>query len=153
MIGHSNYAGEVRVSYHRNSNFVEIGSIKSTTHVCDKLRNILDLEYGSVEMREVAFAIFLNRANDVIGWSVLSTGTLVGVIMSPYELARQAILTNATAVIVAHNHPSGNLTPSEEDYQVTRKIKQALKLLEITLLDHLIITRNGYLSFAEEGKL
>ena len=153
MIGHSNYAGEVRVSYHRDSHFQDIGSIKSPNHVADKLVNILDIQFGSIEIREVAFAIYLNRANHIIGWTVLATGDLVGVVMSPYDIARHCLLTNATGVIIAHNHPSGNLSPSEPDIKITKQVKESLKLLDITLIDHLIITRNGYYSFSTEGIL
>ena len=121
MIGHSKYAGEVRVSYHRDSNFKDIGSVINPQHASDKLRNILDLEFGSVEYREVAFVIFLNKANRIIGWSTLSIGEIGGCIMSVYEIARQALMTNATGVIVAHNHPSGNLSPSNPDIETTKK--------------------------------
>ena len=153
MIGHSKYAGEVRVSYHRDSNFKDIGSVINPQHASDKLRNILDLEFGSVEYREVAFVIFLNKANRIIGWSTLSIGEIGGCIMSVYEIARQALMTNATGVIVAHNHPSGNLSPSNPDIETTKKIKEGLKTLDINLLDHVIVTREGYYSFAEEGRL
>jgi DNA repair protein RadC len=153
MIGHSNYAGEVRVSYCRDSHFQDIGSIQNPSHVFSKLTNILDMQFGSIENREVAFAIFLNRANRIIGWSVLATGDLVGVIMSTYDIAKQCLLTNASGVIIAHNHPSGNLTPSEPDKKITKEVKEGLKTLSINLVDHLIITREGYYSFSEEGLL
>lgn len=153
MIGHSNYQGQVRVSYVRDSNFQEIGSIGNPSVVSSKLRNILDCDFGGIEYREVALAIFLARNNKILGWSVLATGCVAGVIMSPYEIARQALLCNASAVIIAHNHPSGNLNPSNPDIDTTKKVKEALKTLEIQLSDHVIITREGYYSFAEEGIL
>jgi len=95
--------------------------------------------------------ILLNRANRVIGIFNLSTGGTVGTVAEPKLVFASSILRNASSIILAHNHPSGNLKPSTADTELTKKMKEAGKLLDIPVLDHLIVTSEGYYSFADEG--
>lgn len=93
--------------------------------------------------REHFVALMLDAKNRIIGIHTVSVGTLFCAVVSPREVFKAAILANAASVIVAHNHPSGDVTPSPEDIQVTRTIQQAGKLLEIEVLDHVIVGENG----------
>jgi len=95
--------------------------------------------------------LLLNRANRVIGCYDVSTGGICGTIVDPRVIFAAALKSCAVGIILAHNHPSGNLTPSESDIQLTQKIKQGGLLLDILVLDHLIITEDYYFSFADEG--
>lgn len=95
--------------------------------------------------------MLLNRANKVIGILKLSTGGTSATIAEPKLVFASSILSNASSIILAHNHPSGNLTPSQADIDLTKKLKEAGKFLEIPVLDHLIVTSEGYYSFADEG--
>jgi len=106
-----------------------------------------------LEFVEQFKVMVLNRANKVLGICEVSTGGTTGTVADPKLIFVTAIKANACGIILSHNHPSGNLRPSQADIDLTRKIKEAGKLLEIQLLDHIIATREGYFSFADEGLL
>lgn len=100
---------------------------------------------------EQAKMILLNRNNRVLGLVDLSKGGRASTVMDTRVVFAIALKSTATSIILAHNHPSGNVRPSSEDIRVTKKLKEATKLLDIELHDHLIITENNYLSMAEEA--
>jgi DNA repair protein RadC len=102
---------------------------------------------------EVFGAIFLNQKHGVISFNELFRGTVNLSAVHPREVIREVLKENATAVIIAHNHPSGSVTPSAEDKALTERIEILLNHLEVKLLDHIIIGGNSYLSFAKEGML
>jgi len=102
---------------------------------------------------EEFFCIFLNRSNKVIKVEQISKGGISGTVTDVRILFKNAVLKSASGLIVAHNHPSGNLNPSESDSKITAKIKEAGNLLDIQLLDHLIICNSDYYSFADNGLL
>jgi DNA repair protein RadC len=102
---------------------------------------------------EEFFCILLNRANKVIKIDQVSKGGISGTVTDVRIILKNAVLLTASGVIVAHNHPSGNLNPSESDIKITSKIKEAGNLLDIQLLDHLIIYDSDYYSFADNGAL
>ena len=106
-----------------------------------------------IELMEQSKAIFLNRSNRVLGLYELSTGGTTGTVIDPRILFAAALKINANSIILAHNHPSGTLQPSDHDKTITQKLKTGGTLLDIRLLDHLIITAEGYFSFADEGLL
>jgi len=99
--------------------------------------------------------LLLNRANKVLGISTISEGGLSGTVTDVRLIYQYAIKANASGIIIAHNHPSGNINPSESDQKITNKIKDAGNLLDIQLLDHIILTAEIeiYRSFADEGQL
>jgi DNA repair protein RadC len=97
--------------------------------------------------------IFLNRANRPVGWAKISTGGISATTVDPRIVAKYAIDTLSSAVILAHNHPSGNIRPSEGDKQITKTLKSALILFDIKVLDHLIITEKSHFSFADDCML
>lgn len=102
---------------------------------------------------EEFWAIFLNQSNKVIHLTQLTQGGINQSIVDIRVLFRTALDHFSTGIIIAHNHPSGNLKPSIDDLDITQKIKEAGNMLSIQLLDHLIITQNSYLSFSDEGLL
>ncbi|KJJ38738.1 JAB domain-containing protein [Aequorivita vladivostokensis] len=105
----------------------------------------------TLELQEEFKILLLNRANMVLGVYSMSKGGISGTIVDVKLVFAVALKCNASNIIVAHNHPSGNLNPSNSDKNITYKIKKAGQFLEIELLDHLIITRGDYFSFADNG--
>jgi len=97
--------------------------------------------------------MLLNKACKVLGIVTISQGGICGTVVDLRLLFAIALKACATSIIVAHNHPSANLTPSNNDIAITERIRQAGRILDIELRDHFIITEEGYYSFAEEGKL
>jgi len=106
-----------------------------------------------MEHRERFVAMFLNRANKVVGIQNVGEGGTSSCVVDVKVIAQGAILSNASAVILAHNHPSGQLKPSESDKKITQKVKAGLGLFDIKILDHLILTSLSYYSFADEMAL
>ena len=102
---------------------------------------------------EEFWLLILNRANLVIKKELISRGGVSGTVVDTKIIFKAAVENYACSIIVCHNHPSGNLKPSEADIRITKNIKDAGKLMEIPLLDHLIITENGFYSFADEGMI
>lgn len=122
--------------------------IRSSTDVVLYLRTrFQDLPYE-------AFAVlFLNKSNRVNHFEVISKGGITGTIADPRIILKKALEYQATALVLCHNHPSGNLQPSKADALLTEKIKQAALHLDISVMDHLIVSEQGYYSFADEGML
>lgn len=100
---------------------------------------------------EEFWVLFLNRANEVIGKENVSKGGVSGTIVDPKVVFKHAVQFPASAIILAHNHPSGQLKPSQADHQLTKKLKDAGQALDIPVLDHLIIGERNYFSFVDEG--
>lgn len=101
--------------------------------------------------KECFYAMYLNRANKVLAVMLISEGGTISTIVDVKHILKPAIDLNATGLIVSHCHPSGNQQPSESDKQLTQKIKQAAKLFDIELMDHLILTESECFSFTNEG--
>ena len=95
--------------------------------------------------------MYLNRANKVNHFEIVSEGGITGTVADPRVILRKALEENAVNIILCHNHPSGSLNPSRADEQLTQKIKQAASYLDIRVLDHIIVSEDGYYSFADEG--
>lgn len=105
------------------------------------------------DVREHFFALYLDGSNQVVSYATVSIGTANATLVHAREVFQPAILVGAVSVIVAHNHPSGRPEPSDEDRHVTRKLRDAGELLGIKLLDHVILTADSYMSFAERGEI
>lgn len=118
----------------------------------DTVRNFLQLELAQEE-REVFAIIFLDSRHKVISFDRMFYGTIDGASVYPREVAKAALQHNAAAVILAHNHPSGNAQPSEADKRLTQRLIAALNLLDIRVLDHFVVGEGKPLSFAEQGLL
>lgn len=102
---------------------------------------------------EVFAILFLNRANKVNHFEIISEGGITGTVADPRVILRKALEQDAVNIILCHNHPSGSLKPSRADEELTQKIKEAARFLDIAVLDHLIVSDRGYYSFADEGLL
>lgn len=123
--------------------------VRSTSDIAEVLRQIFNQD--TIEWKEEFMLLCLNRSNKVIGFYRVSSGGMTGTVADPKIIYTIALNCAATTIIIAHNHPSGNLNPSNADRDLTRKIYEAGKLFDIVVLDHIIITRDKHLSFAEEG--
>lgn len=102
---------------------------------------------------EVFAVVFLNRANKINGFKIISEGGITGTVADPRIILKKALEEDAVNLILCHNHPSGSLKPSRADEELTHKIKEAAKYFDIKVLDHLIVSDDGYFSFADEGIL
>ena len=102
---------------------------------------------------EFMYMFMLNRQNQILGYHQLAKGGITGTVVDVRIVFQVALKSNATAIIIAHNHPSGHLESSDADRKITNQIKQAGVILDIPLIDHLIISSEGYLSMADEGLL
>ena len=143
---------EVKLTYKTKVKANERAKIKCSQDIYTLLINsVFDPE--TIEYRETLKMILLNRSNQVIGVHQVSEGGISGTVVDIRIIMQCALLTNCTGIILAHNHPSGNLQTSKEDDNLTVKVTNACKLLDIHLLDHLIVTPEGYFSYADEGRI
>ena len=108
---------------------------------------------GTIFYKEYFKVLFLNQANQVLGYTLISEGGITDTTVDVRIILQAALLTNSVALILAHNHPSGNLKPSRQDMDITKQVKEAARLMRISVIDHLILTNAGYYSFADEGEL
>lgn len=122
------------------------------TQVC-KSSDIARFLQTSLQDRqqEVFGVLYLNRANRINHFEIVSEGGITGTVADPRIILKKALEQNAVSIIVCHNHPSGNLQPSRADEQLTQRLKEAAQLLDIHMLDHVIVSEQGYYSFADEG--
>ena len=126
---------------------VKIGSSKDAA---DYIRQFYN---GDIEIFESFFVLLLNRQNETIGYAKISQGGVTGTYVDTKIILKYVVDTFASGVIIAHNHPSGALTPSAQDDLITSKLKSAIALLDSSLLDHVILTSNNYYSYADNGKI
>ena len=131
------------------SNFEKVKIVSSK----DAFNVIKQFYFDDIDIFESFFILCLNRNNQTIAYAKISQGGVNGTVVDIKLIAKYAIDCLASGVILAHNHPSGNLKPSNEDLAITKKVKEGLKILDIQVLDHLILTSQGYLSFGDEGIL
>lgn len=145
------FAAEIQLFYKTQIKPSERPRISCSQDSYRVLLNSWDPE--QIEFVEQFKVLLLNRAHRVLGFVLVSSGCNSGTVVDPKLVFAAALKTNACSVIVAHNHPSGNLAPSQADLTLTRKLHEGAKILEIQFLDHLILTKEGYFSFADEGLL
>ena len=142
---------EIQLSYKSNVKPSQRPKITSSKDVYDIL--LENWNEDKLEFVEQFKVVLLNRANRVLGIYEVSTGGVSATIADPRLIFGAAIKANASAIILAHNHPSGQLKPSDADLKLTKKLKDGGLYLEINVLDHVIVTSEGYYSFADEGVL
>jgi len=106
-----------------------------------------------MKRQEHFIVMTLKGSHELINKHVISIGLVNRTLVHPREVFYPAVKDNAAAIMIAHNHPSGNLEPSQEDFEITKRLKEASKIMGIEILDHLIVTTNGYYSFLEENNL
>ena len=141
---------EVEITYKTKVKHSEMEQICAS----DAAYKILKPLYDHVmDHRELSYLVLLNRANRVLGVHKLSEGGTSGTVVDIRLIFQVALKTNASSIIISHNHPSGTLEPSKQDISLTKKIVEAGKILEIPLLDHIILTSEGYYSFGDNGNI
>lgn len=147
---HLNVA-EIQLSYKPKVKAADRPKILSSRDAYNILASTWD--ESKLEFVEQFKVLLTNRANKVLGIVEISSGGISGTVADPKLIFAAALKAAASGIIMAHNHPSGNLQPSQADIDLTRKMKEGGRFLEISVLDHIIITSDTYLSFADEGYL
>ena len=144
-------AAEVQVTYKTKVKASERPKLTTSKEVYELLLNTYDKD--TIELKEYFKVVLLNQANKVLGVHNLSEGGIDEVYCDVRQIMQIAVLTNASSIIVSHNHPSGNTEPSINDRRLTTNIKQVCEIMNIRLLDHVIVTLESYYSFTDEGDL
>lgn len=134
----------VRRNTEENKKFVVTHSSDVANYLRAKLQH---------KKNEVFVAVYMNRSNKIQHHEVISTGGITGTVADPRVILKRALEHDATAIILCHNHPSGSLKPSKADEDLTWKIKEAARYFDIQIMDHIIVSEEGYYSFADEGLL
>ena len=130
------------------ASILEKSKIRSSRDIAQYLQaSLKDLTH------EVFAVVFLNQANKIKHFEIISHGGITATVADPRIILKKALAEEATAIVLCHNHPSGNLQPSNADEELTRKIKEAAALLDIKVIDHIIVSEEGYYSFADEGRI
>lgn len=142
---------EINLTYRPKFKASERPKVTSSKDAYDILYNNWDLD--KIELLEQFKILLLNRANNVIGIFQVSSGGIAGTVADPKLIFSTALKACASSIILSHNHPSGNLQPSPQDIELTKKIKTGGSYLDIMVLDHVIITPDRYYSFADEGMI
>ena len=140
---------EIIVSYRPKFKASERPQVSTSQEVYSILFNNWDLD--RIDLQEQFKILLLNRANKVIGIYEVSSGGMSGTVADPKLIFSTALKACACSIILTHNHPSGNLKPSQSDISLTKKIIGSGTLLDIAVLDHVIMTSEGYFSFQDEG--
>lgn len=140
--------GELHMTY--KSKFVPQETMNQSIKIYDYLKEIWP---DTMEHAETFFVVFLNRANKCMGHYLVGRGGMTGTVADIRIIFQAALMAHCTSIVLAHNHPSGNLTPSESDLQLTARAIDAGKTLDIKVVDHLIMSKEGYYSFTDRGHI
>lgn len=140
---------EIQLSYYPKFKASERPKVTSSKEAYEIFHSHWDC--GRLQLCEQFYIMLLNRNNKVIGISEISTGGVSGTVVDQKLIFAAALKANASQIIMAHNHPSGNLSPSQQDLVLTKKIVEVGKMLDLPVLDHIIITGEHYYSFGDEG--
>jgi len=140
---------EVQISYSSHVKAKDRMKVTGSKDAADAYR----IFWPAYDHIEFSYLLMLNRQNQILGYHQLSKGGMTGAVVDVRVIFQVALKSCATSLILAHNHPSGNLDVSDADRKITNQIKQAGVILDIPLLDHLIMTTDSYLSMADEGLL
>ena len=142
---------EIELVYKPKINILNAPKVSSSRCAYQILKEVWSEE--KIQFVESFKILLLNRANKVLGVVEISTGGVAGTVVDPKLVFAAALKAVASSMILAHNHPSGNLKPSTQDERLTKRLVEVGKLLDLPVLDHLILTSEGYYSFADEGNL
>ena len=142
---------EVKLTYKTAQKASERSKVSDSKTSYRLLQNCFDSD--TIELREYFKVLLLNRSNKVLGVFNVSEGGTSQTAVDVRLIMQSAILSNASGIILCHNHPSGSLTASRQDELLTQRIKKACEVMDIALLDHIIIGLDGYYSFADEGNI
>lgn len=141
---------EVEVIYTAPA-FISPDEIITPAATYELLKMIYDMR--KIDLKEMFYVVLLNNNNQCIGYSRINIGSTDASLVNIKEIFQLAILTNASGITISHNHPSGNLVPSDADITITKKIKEGLELFNICLVDHVIISSQGYVSLGALRKM
>jgi DNA repair protein RadC len=147
----NNIVSEVELTYKNNVPYNQRQKISNSQGAYEILTNLFP--ENTMDYRETFIVLYLNRANQVLGYSVISQGGTSNTTVDIKMVIQTALLANASCIMLAHNHPSGNLRPSSDDNRITNRIIEAARLFDITVLDHIIITNESYYSFTDNGNI
>lgn len=147
----SMYLAEIETVYKTKQKVSEMPVLKSHEDTDKYLRSVWNM--NKIEHVEEFIIVPLNRANRALGWVKISTGGITGLMADSRVIFQVALLANASQIILSHNHPSGNLKPSQEDINITKNLVRCGEILNIKVVDHIIISTEGFYSFANEGIL
>lgn len=147
----NNIVSEVELTYKNNVPYNQRQKISNSQGAYEILTNLFP--ENTMDYRETFIVLYLNRANQVLGYSVISQGGTSNTTVDIKMVIQTALLANASCIMLAHNHPSGNLHPSSNDNRITNRIIEAARLFDITVLDHIIITNESYYSFTDNGNI
>lgn len=142
---------EIALSYKNNIPYNERAKVSGSMDAFNILHDTHD--DGTIDYTETFRVLYLNQSNQVLGCNTISKGGLTNTSVDVRTILQGALLTNAVAIILGHNHPSGNTRPSRDDEMVTQQIVKAAQMLDIRVLDHIIYTRENYYSFTDECKI
>ena len=145
------YIAEIEISYMPKYKASDLPQIKHSGDLYQLLLHSWDK--SKLQFVEQFKVVLINRANRILGICTLSTGSASGTIADPKLVFAVALKANANSIVLVHNHPSGNLMPSANDKALTQKMAECGNWLDLKVLDHLIITAEGYYSFADEGAM
>ncbi|PHQ85478.1 MAG: DNA repair protein [Thalassobium sp.] len=141
---------KIRIVYSKKIKDKDRPKITKSQDAADVFREIWS---SQIEVREEFIVLLVDRANRVLGYQLLSKGGITGTVADIKLIYSVVLESLASGIIIAHNHPSGNLQPSNADLQLTKKIQEAGKYIDVALLDHIILTKESYYSFADEGRM
>ena len=147
----NNIVSEVELTYKNNVPYNQRQKISNSQGAYEILTNLFP--ENTMDYRETFIVLYLKRANQVLGYSVISQGGTSNTTVDIKMVIQTALLANASCIMLAHNHPSGNLRPSSDDNRITNRIIEAARLFDITVLDHIIITNESYYSFTDNGDI
>lgn len=142
---------EIKILFNKSKGKIFIGKISSSADVAKFIRGLY--QNDDIILQEHVLVLYLNQANKIIGYYRHTIGGINTTIVDVRLILGIALQTGAIGLIVAHNHPSGSLTASVPDKHITQKLKAGAQLLQLELMDHIIVTKDGYTSFADEGLL
>jgi len=137
-----------KISLKKDPTNFERVKITSSQNSADYIRQFYS---DDIEIFESFFILLLNRQNKTIGYAKISQGGVAGTVVDSKIVLKYIVDTLASAVILCHNHPSGNLNPSTQDLEITKKLSQAAKLVDSQVMDHIILTPDSFYSFADNG--
>jgi DNA repair protein RadC len=140
---------ELRIKVERKDGDGQVYQVKSSNDAATFFRTIFNAD--TMLWTEESAMICLNRANEVIGYFKVSSGGTASTIMDAKVIFTQALQSGAHSIILAHNHPSGNRTPSDNDIKLTKQLVKGAELLDMTVLDHIILTETSHMSMADEN--
>lgn len=141
-----NFIGDIAACSFKDKAEKQKISFRNKNQLISYLRN--DIGFSKNEEFKV---LFLNSVNEIIETEILFTGTIDKSVVYPRKILERALCHNARSIVFVHNHPSGNVSPSQKDIELTEEMKKFFKIVDINVLDHIIITKNSHFSFLEEG--